>query len=219
MEYTKNLRLSKPSYDDDVDVQVLNNNMDLLDEKVGNLPYLPLRGGKMQGNISLPFDIGLTYDGNHFLNFQQTNFKNVTKNTIAIKGDRLKYYSPSGKELVAEDSGLWWNGDLCVQDIWTQLNDFGGYTKLSTGLLLQWGRISTTSQIGSVVQVTFPTPMKDNKYIVQVAKTNSTDGAPPNLGGDWWSVTFSQTNTNFKMACDSSSNVGKWYTWIAIGRA
>ena len=39
MEYTKNLNLSKPSYDDDVDVQVLNNNMDILDDKIGTLPY------------------------------------------------------------------------------------------------------------------------------------------------------------------------------------
>ena len=37
MEYTKNLKLSKPSYDDDVDVQVLNNNSDILDDFVTNL--------------------------------------------------------------------------------------------------------------------------------------------------------------------------------------
>ena len=37
MEYTKNLKLSKPSYDDDVDVQVLNNNSDILDDFVANL--------------------------------------------------------------------------------------------------------------------------------------------------------------------------------------
>ena len=34
MQYTKNLQLSKPSYDDDVDIQVLNNNMDILDNEV-----------------------------------------------------------------------------------------------------------------------------------------------------------------------------------------
>ena len=34
MEYTQNLKLSKPSYDDDVDVQVLNNNMDILDSNI-----------------------------------------------------------------------------------------------------------------------------------------------------------------------------------------
>ena len=31
MKYTKNMKLSKPSYDDDVDVQILNNNVDILD--------------------------------------------------------------------------------------------------------------------------------------------------------------------------------------------
>lgn len=37
MEYTNNLKLSKPSYDDDVDIQVLNNNMDIIDNKFDSL--------------------------------------------------------------------------------------------------------------------------------------------------------------------------------------
>lgn len=40
MDYTKNLKLSKPSYDDDVDIQIINTNMDMLDDNIYNLDYV-----------------------------------------------------------------------------------------------------------------------------------------------------------------------------------
>lgn len=40
MDYTKNLRLSKPSYDDDVDIQIINKNMDILDDNISKLGYV-----------------------------------------------------------------------------------------------------------------------------------------------------------------------------------
>lgn len=40
MDYTKNLRLSKPSYDDDVDIQIINTNMDILDDNISKLDYV-----------------------------------------------------------------------------------------------------------------------------------------------------------------------------------
>lgn len=40
MEYTKNLKLSKPSYDDDVDIQIINTNMDVLDDNISKLDYV-----------------------------------------------------------------------------------------------------------------------------------------------------------------------------------
>lgn len=40
MDYTKNLKLSKPSYDDDVDIQIINKNMDILDDNISNLDYV-----------------------------------------------------------------------------------------------------------------------------------------------------------------------------------
>lgn len=40
MDYTKNLKLSKPSYDDDVDIQIINTNMDMLDDTISNLDYV-----------------------------------------------------------------------------------------------------------------------------------------------------------------------------------
>lgn len=69
MEYTTKYRLSKPTYDDDVDIQVLNNNMDIIDSKLQSvsvvdntlhvddksypLNFLPLEGGNITGNITV----------------------------------------------------------------------------------------------------------------------------------------------------------------------
>lgn len=40
MDYTKNLKLSKPSYNDDVDIKIINTNMDMLDDNISNLDYV-----------------------------------------------------------------------------------------------------------------------------------------------------------------------------------
>lgn len=37
MDYTKNYNLSKPTYDDDVDIQILNKNMDILDDLLNKM--------------------------------------------------------------------------------------------------------------------------------------------------------------------------------------
>ena len=118
MEYTKNLKLYKPSYDDDVDIQVINNNMDIIDNRVANVRnYLPLTGGTMVGDITLQVGVGLNYDSKHWLNFQTTNFKDVSDTTLAMKGNRLKFYTPSTKEFVIQDSGVYWNGkSLLTED-------------------------------------------------------------------------------------------------------
>lgn len=53
MDYTKNLKLSKPSYDDDVDIKIINTNMDILDDNIAKLDYLPLTGGTVTGNTEI----------------------------------------------------------------------------------------------------------------------------------------------------------------------
>lgn len=69
MDYTKKWKLSKPSYDDDVDIQIINNNMDIIDSKlqtvsVSNntlhvddksypLNYMPIAGGNFTGDITI----------------------------------------------------------------------------------------------------------------------------------------------------------------------
>lgn len=218
MEYTKNLRLSKPSYDDDVDVQVLNNNMDLLDEKVGNLPYLPLKGGKMQGNISIPFDVGLKYDDNHFLNFQQTSFNSKTLNTLKIKGDRLKYYSPSGKEFVVDDTGAWWNNDKLLTDLWTNIGWHTGYTEMNNKLLIQWGYVNPKGSTYNVQHVTFGMPFINPQYAVVTSRSYGVNNKASNYEGRWGSATFNMTTTGFDIVCAEPSAYGHTEFWIAIGK-
>ena len=218
MEYTKNLKLSKPSYDDDVDIQVLNNNMDLLDDKVGNLPYLPLAGGTMSGNINVPYNVGLYYNPTHYINFYNTSFQTIEKDTVLLKGDRFKYYSPSGKELVADDSGVWWDNDSLIRDLYTDIGWHAGYTKLSTGLLLQWGYVNPKGSAGNIQHVTFKTPMLNPQYAVVVSKSNGVDDKPSGgLAGEWWSATYNFTTTGFDVVCDQPS-YGHTVFWIAIGK-
>lgn len=218
MEYTKNLRLSKPSYDDDVDIKVLNNNMDLLDEKVGNLPYLPLAGGTMKGNIKLPFDVGLTYDGTHFLNFQQTNFNGKRLTTLAMKGDRLKYCSPSGKEFVIDDTGAFYDNDAIIRDSFTDIGWHSGYVKLSTGLCIQWGYVNPKGSTYNVQHATLKTPMLNPQYAVVTSRSFGVDNKPSNAEMRWGSATFNLTTTGFDIICAEPSAYGHTEFWIAIGR-
>lgn len=222
MDYTKNYKLSKPSYDDDVDIQILNNNMDILDDNLKrNLDtfgqYLPLSGGKMQGNIIVPYDLGLKMNDNHFINFNTTNFNNKALPTLKLKSDRLKFYCPSGKEFIIDDTGAWFNNDKVIMDLYTDIGWYSGYTKLNTGLLLQWGYVNPQGSAGNVQHVTFKTPMINQQYAVVVSKSYGVDRSAPNKAGEWWSATYNFTTTGFDIVCDQPS-YGHTVFWIAIGR-
>lgn len=225
MDYTKNLNLSKPSYDDDVDVQVLNNNMDILDDNLKQTNdkmngYLPLTGGTMKGSIKVPYDIGLLLgqagtDG--FINFNTTSFNDKVLPTLKLKADRLKFYCPSGKEFAVDDTGAWFNGDLLIRDLWTENGWHSGYTKLSTKTMIQWGYVNPSDSAGNVQRVTFQAPFVNPQYAVVVSKSNATSGKPAGGSGDWWSATYNFTTTGFDIICDQKS-YGHTVFWIAIGR-
>lgn len=216
MEYTKNLKLHKPSYDDDVDIQVLNNNMDILDDRVGKLPYLPLAGGTMSGNIKVPYNVGLFYNSSNCLNFHNTVFNGVNKDTVVLKGDRFKYYSPSGKELVADDTGVWWDKDSLISDRYTVIEDFAGFTKLSTGIIIQWGFVNTSSSDGNVQHVTLKTPMPSPNYVVLISRSNYTQNIKPDQDVPSNNATFNCTTTGFDVLCARSSR-GQAIFWFVIG--
>lgn len=218
MEYTKNLKLHKPSYDDDVDIQVLNNNMDILDDRVGKLPYLPLAGGTMQGDIKLPFDVGLSYDSAHWLNFQKTSFQGVSDTTLAMKGNRLKFYTPSKKEFVVNNDGAFWDNDILISDVFSKNNEFSGIAKLSTGLLLQWGFVNPKGSTYNVQHATFKTPMASPSYVVLTSRSFYTGGLPSNRENRWGSTTFNFTTTGFDICCAEPSAYGTAEFWLAIGR-
>lgn len=218
MEYTKNLRLSKPSYDDDVDIQVLNNNMDILDEQVGNLPYLPLAGGTMQGNINVPYEVGLKYNATNYIAFAETSFHETKKPTAFIKSDRFKYYTPSGKEFVVDDDGIYFNDDAVIRDLYTLNDEFSGYTKLSTGLLIQWGFVNPSGATPNIQHATFKIPMFSSSYCVVSSRSFYTNNLAGNFEGRWGSATFNFTKTGFDIACAEPKAYGSAEFWIAIGR-
>lgn len=241
MEYTKNLKLSKPSYDDDVDIQVLNNNMDILDDRISNVQnYLPLTGGRMSGNITLPFDVGLNYDANHWLNFQTTNFKGVSDTTLAMKGNRLKFYTPSTKEFVVQDSGAYWNGKLLLTEDdkgsfdvikESKLSYATGYTKLNNGLLLQWGYFTptnagnsgnndgsgTTSDYSVEYKVTLPLPFADTGYTVFTNRSNGVEDRMINMVSSDGCLTAKFTTTSFYCGA-FPRKYNRQIHWFAIGK-
>lgn len=226
MDYTKNLNLSKPSYDDDVDVQVLNNNMDIVDDNFqrtnANMNnYLPLAGGTMKGNINVPYDLGLNLGQagtTGSINFNTTTFGDKVLPTLKMKADRFKYYTPSGKDFVVDDTGIWFDENLLVRDLWTENGWHSGCTKLSTKTMIQWGYVNPKGSAGNIQHVTFQAPFVNPRYAVVVSKSNGVDGKPTGgLAGNWWSVTFNFTTTGFDVVCDQPS-YGHTVFWIAIGR-
>ena len=225
MDYTKNLKLSKPSYDDDVDVQVLNNNMDILDDHLKQTNdkmngYLPLAGGTMKGNIKVPYGVCLELsqaDTDGAIEFNTTSFSDKILPTLKLRADRLKFYCPSGQEFVTDDTGVWFDGDMLIRDLWTENGRHSGYTKLSTKTMIQWGYVNPSDSIGNVQHVTFKAPFVNPQYAVVVSKSNGTSGKPAGYGGDWLSATYNFTTTGFDIICDQKS-YGHTVFWIAIGR-
>lgn len=227
MEYTKNLRLSKPSYDDDVDIQVLNNNMDILDEQVGNLPYLPLTGGTMRGDIKLPYN---TLAGLHStrtvsderLNdvvcFANTIFNSVQLPSVVLRSDRLTYFTPSDKQFVCDDTGIYYDNDALIRDLYTLNDEFSGYTKLSTGLLIQWGFVNPSGATPNIQHATFKIPMSSSSYCVVSSRSFYNNSLAGNFEGRWGSATFNFTKTGFDIACAEPKAYGSAEFWIAIGR-
>lgn len=222
MEKTTNYKLYKPSYDDDVDIQILNNNMDILDDNLKRNndkfnQYLPLSGGTMQGDIKVQYDIGLKMNDNNFINFNTTSHNDQILPTLKLKADRLKYYSPNGKEFCIDDTGAWYDDDKIITDLYTEVGWHSGYTKLNTGLLLQWGYVNPQGSAGNVQHVTFKTPMLNPQYAVVVSKSYGVDVSAPNKAGEWWSATFNFTTTGFDVVCDQPA-YGHTVFWIAIGK-
>lgn len=223
MNYTKNLNLSKPSYDDDVDVQVLNNNMDILDNTIKrNLDkfnqYLPLSGGTMQGSITLPYNVGqgIKYNASNWIEFNETSFNTVKKTTLSTKADRFKFYTPSGKEFVIDDTGSWFDNDALILDTSTNIEDFTGYAKLSTGVIMQWGFVNPSTSDGNIQHVTLKTPMPTPNYVVLTSRSNYTQNIKPDQDVPANNATFNCTKTGFDILCARSSR-GQAVFWFVIG--
>lgn len=232
MDYTKNLNLSKPAYDDDVDVQILNNNMDILDDNLQRTnakmnDYLPLNGGTMKGDIKLPYNTWVGLHSTRSVSNERLNdvlcFVNTTNNgiqlpSVVLRSDRLSYYTPSDKMFAVDDTGVWFNNDQLIRDVFSSNDEFSGFAKLSTGLLLQWGFVNPTGSVYNVQHATFKTPMASSSYAVVTSRSFYTNNRPSNNENRWGSVTFNFTTTGFDLCCAEPSAYGTAEFWIAIGR-
>lgn len=223
MEKTTNYKLYKPSYDDDVDIQILNNNMDILDDNLKRnndkfKQYLPLSGGTMQGDITLPYNVGqgIKYNASNWIEFNETSFNTVKKTTLSTKADRFKFYTPSGKEFVIDDTGSWFGNDALIRDTLTNIEDFTGYVKLSTGVIMQWGFVNPSTSDGNIQHVTLKTPMPTPNYVVLTSRSNYTQNIKPDQDVPSNNATFNCTKTGFDILCARSSR-GQAVFWFVIG--
>lgn len=213
MEYTKNFKLSKPSYDDDVDVQILNTNMDILDNQLGNLDYLPLNGGTMRGDIKFPLEKGFRYDPSTVMKFIIEN----DLKTMRFEGERISFSTPSGETLKIDYDDFKYKNNLVICDKGTSFTKrHSGYCKLNNRLMIQWGYVENGPDDGNLKLISLPQPFTSNLYSVVVSKSNGLDGMPTTLGGSFYSMSYSLTNTNFWIVADSN-DTGKYTFWIAIG--
>lgn len=226
MQYTTNLKLSKPSYDDDVDIQIINNNMDIIDDKIKKASeidlsqyalkkdYLPLAGGTMTGNIQLGNLIGLLFSNKSSINFSNTD----EKETLNMSADKLNC-SIGGKPFVIEGDSITYDGADLITALSNGGNGSGGYVKLSNGMTVQWGFIPFKDSATIYNQViTFNTPMKTDNYIVMIARGyqhQATIDTVADKFGDY-QYAYEYSTTGFKYSiyqgyCKSA------YVWLAIG--
>ena len=197
--------------------------MDILDDNLKrNLDkfgqYLPLSGGAMQGDITLPYNVGqgIKYNASNWIEFDETSFNGVKKATLSTKADRFKFYTPSGKEFVIDDTGSWFDNDALIRDIAINIEDFKGYLKLSTGVIMQWGYVNPNADDGSIQHVTLKMPMPTPNYAVFISRSNYTQNIKPDRDVPSNNATFNLTKTGFDILCARSSR-GQAVFWFVIG--
>ncbi len=135
MDYTKNLKLSKPSYDDDVDIQIINTNMDLLDDNISKLDYVK--------NVQTD-DNGLTFTKKDNSQIQ------VPLNYLKLTGGNVKGDTEFTGKLTnnGKNVGQLFNGSAEIKSIldWDKMKDVYGSTMNST----------TTIYKGKSKTITYP---------------------------------------------------------------
>lgn len=135
MDYTKNLKLSKPSYDDDVDIQIINTNMDMLDNNISNLDYVK--------NVTTDNN-GLTFTKKDNSQIKvPLNYLKLTGGTVTGDTEFTGILTNNGKNV-----GQLFNGSAEIKSIldWDKMKDVYGSTMTST----------TTIYKGQSKTITYP---------------------------------------------------------------
>lgn len=135
MDYTKNLKLSKPSYDDDVDIKIINTNMDMLDDNISNLDYV--KNAQTDNN-------GLTFTKKDNSQIQvPLNYLPLTGGTVTGNTEITGKLTNNGKIV-----GQLFDGSAEIKSIldWDKMKDVYGSTMVST----------TTIYKGKSKTITYP---------------------------------------------------------------
>lgn len=135
MDYTKNLKLSKPSYDDDVDIKIINTNMDMLDDNISNLDYVK--------NVQTDNN-GLTFTKKDDSKLQvPLNYLPLTGGTVTGDTEFTGKLTNNGK-----DVGQLFDGSAEIKSIldWDKMKEVYGSTMTST----------TTIYKGKSKTITYP---------------------------------------------------------------
>lgn len=213
MEYTKNLRLSKPSYDDDVDVQVLNINMDIIDDRLADEPYLPIKGGNVTGNVnfvngaSAKFVNGIN-DGAVRMQSDGTMDVGVATSDVVNKLNLSSRNRPTwslGSDITKQIAML---DDIIV----AQKLDRIGFVKFASGLIIQWGESDFNTS--TYLDVTLPIACK-----VFIATCSDSIVNIRTRGDEFfvnWNSGYSNNNTSIRFLTTNTATGN--FVWICIGK-
>lgn len=136
MDYTKNLKLYKPSYDDDVDIQIINTNIDMLDDNISKLDYVK--------NVQTD-DNGLTFTKKDNSQIQ------VPLNYLKLTGGNVT------GDITVQDKPV-----ISIEE--TITSDDGYCIKYSNGYMEQHYKIRPTT--AQFFTLNFLAPFYDTNYII-----------------------------------------------------
>lgn len=101
MKYTTNFNLYKPDYDDTIDVDFINKNMDTLDNQLGNLDYIK---SVSTSNHALKFITNLNETINVPLNYLPAGGGNID-GTLTVNGNDLLTVVGKGSNYIKYSDG------------------------------------------------------------------------------------------------------------------
>ena len=138
--------------------------------------------------------------------------ENIDLSGYATKSELNNYLPLVGGNLTGP---LTINSENVVVDKSTTIGSSTGYVKLSNGLIIQWGYV-TTSTAGFIKQVTFETPMTNANYNVFYSRSDGVATTPTGVEYESQTMTYNCTTTGFTIRCDST-NSSKVINWFVIG--
>lgn len=191
--FTEHYKLVKPSYDEDIDIQVINNNMDALDNTINGLDFV---------------QTAFTNDSGLHLNKRDGSIVDIPLDYLKLTGGNVT------GDITVNDAPVVYIVDTVTTDTQTSV-------KLSNGTLIQYGTIDNTGTVNIMLTYTFATPFIDSSYLVFTTINGDrwdAEGAKPNTSLDIsaYISRAKKTPTSCVMQCDDWSlginvlAIGKW---------